>query len=265
MNQESINKYEIMDELFTVKDKVVLITGSSGGLGYIFSRGLASRGANVVLNGTNKEKLYDAQRCLKEEGFETHAIPFDVTNANSVNEAVERIAGEIGPIDVLVNNAGVNLRAPAEEMDEATWDKVLNINLKGAFLVSRAAGNQMINNKRGKIINICSMQSELGRATISPYAASKGGLKMLTKNLAVEWAKHNIQINGIGPGYFKTDMTKALYENKEFDEWLRSRTPANRWGDPEELIGALVYLSSEASNYVNGQIIYVDGGLLSAV
>lgn len=254
-----------MDELFSVKNKVVLITGSSGGLGYIFSRGLASRQAKVVLNGTNKEKLYNAQRCLKEEGFETHALPFNVTDSKAVNEAVEKIAGEVGPIDVLVNNAGVNLRARAEEMDDETWDKVLNINLKGAFLMSRAVGAQMIKQKSGKIINICSMQSELGRATISPYAASKGGLKMLTKNLAVEWAKHNIQVNGIGPGYFKTEMTKALYENKEFDEWLRSRTPASRWGNPEELVGALVYLSSEASNYVNGQIIYVDGGLLSAV
>ncbi len=254
-----------MDELFSVKNKVVLITGSSGGLGYVFARGLASRGAKVVINGTNKGKLHETQRSLKEEGFETIAIPFDVTDVNAVNEAVKKIAMEAGPIDVLVNNAGVNLRAPAEEMDESTWDKVININLKGAFLVSRAAGKQMIKNKRGKIINICSMQSELGRATISPYAASKGGLKMLTKNLAVEWAKHNIQVNGIGPGYFKTEMTKALYENKEFDEWLRSRTPANRWGNPEELVGALVYLSSEASNYLNGQIIYVDGGLLSAV
>jgi gluconate 5-dehydrogenase len=150
-------------------------------------------------------------------------------------------------------------------MDEATWDKVLNINLKGAFLVSKAAGNQMIKRRSGKIINICSMQSELGRATISPYAASKGGLKMLTRNLAVEWAKHNIQINGVGPGYFKTEMTRPLYENEEFDQWLCSRTPANRWGDPEELLGAIIYLSSAASNYVNGQIIYVDGGLLSAV
>ncbi|MFW5820874.1 MAG: SDR family NAD(P)-dependent oxidoreductase [Bacteroidota bacterium] len=254
-----------MDELFSVKKKVVLITGSSGGLGYVFARGLASRGAKVVINGTNIEKLYETQRSLKEQGFETHAIPFDVTDADAVKEAMEKIDGEAGPIDVLVNNAGINLRAPAEEMDESTWDKVININLKGAFLVSRAAGKQMIKNKRGKIINICSMQSELGRATISPYAASKGGLKMLTKNLAVEWAKHNIQVNGIGPGYFKTEMTKALYENKEFDDWLKSRTPANRWGDPEELVGALVYLSSEASNYLNGQIIYVDGGLLSAV
>jgi gluconate 5-dehydrogenase len=254
-----------MEDLFEVKEKTILITGSSGGLGYIFARGLAVRGAKVVLNGTNKEKLYDAQRCLEEEGLETYAYPFDVTDYNAVNKQVERIAGEVGPIDVLINNAGVNLRAPAEEMDEATWDKVLNINLKGAFLVSKAAGNQMIKRRSGKIINICSMQSELGRATISPYAASKGGLKMLTRNLAVEWAKHNIQINGVGPGYFKTEMTRPLYENEEFDQWLCSRTPANRWGDPEELLGAIIYLSSAASNYVNGQIIYVDGGLLSAV
>ncbi len=255
----------MMQDLFSVKDKTVLITGSSGGLGYFFARGLASGGARVILNGTNKEKLNNSRQNLKEQGFETLAFPFDVTSANDVSNAVERINAEEGPIDVLVNNAGVNLRAPAEEMDEATWDKVLNINLKGAFLVSQAVGKGMIRKKQGKIINICSMQSELGRATISPYAASKGGLKMLTKNLAVEWAKYNIQINGIGPGYFKTKMTKALYENKEFDEWLRSRTPANRWGDPEELVGALIYLSSDASNYVNGQIIYVDGGLLSAV
>lgn len=254
-----------MDDLFSVKDKTALITGSSGGLGYIFARALATRGAKVVLNGTNKEKLYDAQRCLKEEGFGTYAFPFDVTKTQEVNTEVDKIAGQIGPVDVLVNNAGVNLRAPAEEMDEETWDRVLNINLKGAFLVSKAVGRQMIKKKEGKIINICSMQSELGRPTISPYAASKGGLKMLTKNLAVEWAKHNIQVNGIGPGYFKTEMTKPLYENKEFDNWLCSRTPANRWGDPEELVGALIYLSSAASNYVNGQIVYVDGGLLSAV
>ncbi len=254
-----------MKDLFSVKNKTILITGSSGGLGFTFANGLAARGAKIALNGTNKEKLFEARRRMEEKGFETYAFPFDVTSSKAVNAEIERISSEVGPIDVLINNAGVNLRAPAEEMDEETWDKVININLKGAFLVSKAVGSQMIKQKSGKIINICSMQSEIGRATISPYAASKGGLKMLTKNLAVEWAKHNIQVNGVGPGYFKTEMTKPLYENKEFDQWLCARTPANRWGNTEELLGAVIYLSAAASNYMNGQILYVDGGLLSAV
>ena len=166
---------------------------------------------------------------------------------------------------MLVNNAGVNLRGPLAEIDPGAWDEVIATNLTGVFLTSRTVAEGMIARKRGKIINICSLMSEVGRASIGPYAASKGGVKMLTRAMAVEWAPHNIQVNGIGPGYFLTDMTRPLADDPKFDAWLRRRTPAGRWGRPEDLVGAAVFLSSRASDFVNGQILYVDGGLLAAI
>lgn len=254
-----------IQELFNINGKIAMVTGSTGGLGSSFAKGLAENGTVVILNGRNREKLDEQVQSLRSAGYNVHGYAFDITSSEEVCHAVELINKEVGPIDILVNNAGINLRAPLENYKDEDWDKLIGINLTGAYKVSKAVVKAMIERRSGKIINIGSMQSELGRPTIAPYAASKGGIKMLTKGMAVDWAKYNIQVNGIGPGYFKTELTKPLYENPEFDAWLRGRTPSNRWGDPEELIGALLFLSSPASAYVNGQMIYVDGGLLASV
>jgi gluconate 5-dehydrogenase len=219
----------------------------------------------VILNGRNQEKINQQVKELQILGYSAYGYKFDITDSKQINEAIEKINEEIGTIDILVNNAGITIRTPLENFKDEDWDTIINTNLTGAFKVSKAVVKGMIEKKEGKIINIGSLQCELGRPSITPYAASKGGLKMLTKGMAVEWAKYNIQINGIGPGYFKTEMTTALFENSEFNDWVCSRTPSNRWGLTEELIGALLFLSSSASNYVNGQMLYVDGGLLASI
>lgn len=254
-----------MENLFSIKNKIVLITGSSQGLGWIMAKALAEAGAQVIINGRNEQKLSKASQKLKEFGLQVDGFSFDITNTAEINTAVDQIAEKYGSIDILVNNAGIQIRSPLEQFADQDWQDIMNTNLSGAFKVSRAVVPQMISRKEGKIINICSLQSELGRSTIAPYAAAKGGLKMLTKAMATEWAQHNIQVNGIGPGYFITDMTKSLAENQEFDQWLKHRTPAQRWGKPEELIGTLIFLASAASSFVNGQIIFVDGGILAAI
>jgi gluconate 5-dehydrogenase len=254
-----------MNTLFDLSGKTALVTGSGGGLGLVMARGLASHGARVILHGRNANKLDAAVKKLSGEGLHVHGCIFDVADSVAVKSGIREVSGKYGQIDILVNNAGINLRHPLEEFPEDEWNKTMAINLKAPWLMAKAVVTDMIRRKSGKIINICSMQSELGRPTITPYAVSKGGLKMLTKGMAVEWAKHDIQVNGIGPGYFKTDMTRALWEDPEFDRWLCNRTPADRWGNPDELIGALVFLASDASSYVNGQVIYVDGGLLASV
>jgi gluconate 5-dehydrogenase len=253
------------DPLFDLTGRVALITGSSRGLGLVLARGLARAGAKIVLNGRTRETLDHAVTLLRGEGFDAVACAFDVLDRKLIEAQVRSIEQEIGPIDILVNNAGVQKRAPAVDIDEALWREVLDINLTGVFLVSQVVGRLMVERKRGKIINLCSLLSEAGRPTIAPYTASKGGVKMLTKALAVEWAQFNVQVNGIGPGYFATEMNRALIENPEFDRWLKARTPAGRWGRPEELIGAAVFLASDASSFVTGQIIYVDGGVLAAL
>jgi gluconate 5-dehydrogenase len=250
---------------FDLKNKKVLITGSSGGLGYTMAHGLAKEGATVILNGRNKDKLHKAIQLLKQKSLQVDGYVFDVTDKNQVKESILMITEKYGSIDVLVNNAGIQIRGPLEDFEENDWDLIIKTNLSSAFIVGKHVVRGMIERRSGKIINICSLQSDLARPTIAPYSASKGGLKMLTRAMATEWAKHNIQVNAIGPGYFKTEMTKALYENKEFDAWLCSRTPANRWGNPEELLGSLIFLASEASSYVNGQIIYIDGGMTACV
>ena len=242
-----------------------MITGSTGGLGSLFASGLAENGCTVILNSRSREKADAQLKQFNNLGYSAYSSAFDVTNSEEINEAIQLIRKEVGEIDILVNNAGINLRAPLEDFDDDDWDKVIGINLTGAYKVAKAVVKSMIERKSGKIINIGSMQSELGRPTIAPYAASKGGIKMLTKGMATDWAKYNIQVNGIGPGYFKTELTKPLYENPEFDAWLCKRTPIKRWGNVEELLGALLFLSSDASSYVNGQMIYVDGGLLATV
>ncbi|MEZ5104712.1 MAG: SDR family oxidoreductase [Draconibacterium sp.] len=251
--------------LFSLQGKTALITGSGSGIGFALAQGLAGAGAKVILNGRNEEKLAEAKTKIRKQGYEVTSLIFDVSNSEEVKKAIEDYEKNIGPIDILVNNAGINIRKNFEEFEEADWKKILDINIQGAMIVSQVVAPAMIKRKSGKIINICSMQSELGRPSIVPYAVSKGGIKMLTKALCAEWGKYNIQVNGIGPGYFETELTKPLMEDQEFDKWLRGRTPSGRWGKPEELVGAAVFLASTAGNYVNGHILYVDGGLLASV
>lgn len=250
---------------FDLSGKLALVTGSSRGLGAVLAQGLAAAGARLVINGRNPETVTKKTAELREAGVEVFESVFDVTDEDQVATAVEKIESEAGPIGILVNNAGVQVRAPLEQFKVEDWDDILDINLKGAFVVSKHVGTKMISRKAGKIISICSMQSRFGRQTIAPYAASKGGLAMLTRGMAVDWAQYNIQANGLAPGYFITEMTQPLADNPEFDAWLKNRTPAHRWGDPQELLGALVFLASGASDFVNGQIIYVDGGIHAAI
>jgi gluconate 5-dehydrogenase len=251
--------------LFNLKGRTVLISGSGSGIGFALAEGLAGAGAKIILNGRNESKLDDAEKKLLKSGAEVSKLVFDVTRSDEVKTAIKNYENNEGPIDILINNAGINLRKPFENFEEKEWKNILDININGAMIVSQAVAPFMIDRKAGKIINICSAQSELGRPTIVPYAVSKGAIKMLTKGLCAEWAKYNIQVNGIGPGYFETELTQPLQDDPKFDEWFRNRTPAGRWGKPSELIGAAVFLASDAANYVNGHILYVDGGLLASV
>lgn len=254
-----------MNPLFDLTGRTALITGSSQGLGFAMARGLAQAGAAVVLNGRDKEKLSMAARALDAEGARVALAAFDVTDGDAAMREVEEIEAEFGAIDILVNNAGIQRRAPLAEMTEAQWREVLDTNLTSAFLVARAVAPRMIARGAGKIINIASVIAEVSRPTIANYAAAKGGLKMLTKAMAVEWAKHGLQCNAIAPGYMETELNRALMANVEFNKWICGRTPAGRWGKPEELVGAAVFLASRASDFVNGQMIAVDGGLLAAL
>jgi gluconate 5-dehydrogenase len=255
----------MLQELFGLQGKVALITGSSQGLGFIMARGLAQAGATVVLNGRTEAKLQHAIATLANEGLTVYGYAFDVTNSAQIQQQIPAIEKDVGPIDILVNNTGIQRRAPLETFEESVWREIMETNLTSVFLVTKQVVQGMIARKSGKIINICSLQSELGRPTIAPYTASKGGLKMLTKAMAVEWGKDNIQVNAVGPGYFITEMTKPLADNPQFDSWLKARTPMGRWGDPAELIGTVVFLASRASSFITGQIIYVDGGILAAI
>jgi gluconate 5-dehydrogenase len=251
--------------LFDLTGRTALITGSSQGIGLALARGLAQAGAAVVLNGRDPQKLAAAGASLSATGGRVTTAVFDVTDAAAINRAVASIEADFGPIAILVNNAGIHWRAPLLEMTETQWREVLDTDLSSAFLVARAVAPRMIARGAGKIINTCSVMSEVSRPTIANYAAAKGGLKMLTRAMAVEWARYGLQCNGLGPGYILTELNRALVENVEFDKWIRGRTPAGRWGQPEELVGATVFLASPASNFVNGQILYVDGGLLAAL
>lgn len=254
-----------MKNLFDLAGRRALVTGSTRGIGNLMARGLAAHGASIVINGTSQAGAEEAARAITAEGYEAHPLAFDVTDGQAVTTAIQMIEETIGPIDILINNAGIQRRHPFLDFPEKDWDQVIEVNQKSVFLVSQAVGRYMVKRQAGKIINICSMQSELGRDTITPYAASKGAVKMMTRGMCVELARYNIQVNGIAPGYFKSDMTKALVEDPEFTAWLCKRTPANRWGNPEELVGAAVFLSSRASDFVNGHLIFVDGGMLAAV
>jgi gluconate 5-dehydrogenase len=250
--------------LFDLSHRRILVTGSNAGLGFAIARGLAQHGAGVILNGRNPEKLRSAADLLRKEGHTVEEARFDITKEEEVQAAVAEL-GSKRPIDVLVNNAGIQRRVRLDEISLATWSEVIETNLTSAMLVSREVVKEMIRRQNGKIINICSVMSDFARTTTGPYTAAKGGLKMLTKVMCADWAQFNIQINAIGPGYFMTEMTQVLADNPEFDAWVKQRTPAKRWGKPAELVGAAVFLSSDASSFVNGQILYVDGGMTAVL
>lgn len=254
-----------MSKQIELAGKVALVTGSSRGLGYTFAKGLCRAGAHVVINSRNSDAVATTVGELQKEGLSASPAAFDITEEDQIQDAVKRILNDHGRIDILVNNAGRQIRAPLEEFSLNSWKEIIDINLTGAFLMAKAVAPHMINRGAGKIVNICSLQSELGRKTIAPYAASKGGVKMLTRAMAVEWAEHNIQVNGIAPGYFLSDMTRSLANDPKFDGWVKGRTPAGRWGDPEELVGPLLLLVSDGSDFMNGHVIFVDGGMSIAV
>ena len=241
--------------LFDLTGRLALVTGSSRGIGRHLVQGLAEAGAAVVVNGVDPDGVESAVAELTAAGFEAHGRAFDVTDSDAIERSVADIESSIGPLSILVNNAGIQRRTPLLECTDETWQEVMEANLGSVFRVSRAVAARMLERGRGKIVNTCSLQSELGRPTIAPYAASKGGVKMLTRNMCAEWAPHGIQVNGLGPGYFATELTAALVEDEAFGEWLCKRTPAGRWGEVGELIGATVFLASDASNYVNGHIL----------
>jgi gluconate 5-dehydrogenase len=251
--------------LFDLSGRVALVTGSSEGIGFALAEGLGAAGARIVINGRNEEKLQAARESLAGRGIAAEAVRFDVSDRRAVFDAVERVEREIGEVDILVNNAGVQRRNPFETFPEDTWREIMAINLDGVFHVTQAVGAKMIARKRGRIVNICSVASELGRATIVPYAATKGALRQLTRGLSAEWAKHNVQINAIAPGYIRTPLNQALLADEKFSAWVAARTPAGRWAEPEELIGAAIFLASDAASYVNGHVLFVDGGLSTSV
>jgi len=254
-------------DLFDLKGKVALVTGGTHGLGMAIAKGLAGAGARIVINDIFKDKLDNAIAEYKQAGIQAHGYIFDVSKEPEVIAHLARIEKEVGPIDILVNNAGIIKRIPMVEMSVADFEEVIRIDLVAPFVMAKHVAKSMIARKSGgKIINMCSMMSELGRNTVSAYAAAKGGLKMLTKSMATEWAKHNIQANGIGPGYFATAQTAPIrVGGHPFNEFIIDRTPAGRWGDPEDLQGTAVFLASRASDFVNGQIVYVDGGILATI
>ena len=251
--------------IFDLSGRVALVTGSSRGLGRAMAEGLAAAGARVVVNGTDAARVDAAVRELQQAGRQAEGAVFDITDEAAVLQAFEGFDQRGLAIDILVNNAGIQLRKPILELSTAEWHKVLDTNLTAAFVISRETGQRMVARERGKVINIGSLTSQLARATVAPYAVAKEGIKMLTQAMAAEWAVHGIQANAIGPGYMLTDMNQALIDNPQFDAWVKERTPAKRWGRPDELVGVAVFLASPASDYVNGQIIYVDGGMTAVL
>jgi gluconate 5-dehydrogenase len=251
--------------LFDLTGRVALVTGSTSGLGRAIAGGLAAAGATIVVNGRNIERLKATVDGIRAKGLKAEGHPFDVTSEAAVIDGIAKIEREVGPIDILINNAGIQRRQPLVDMSEATFEEVMKHNLTSVFIVGRTVAKGMIARKRGKIVNIASLTSEVARKTIGPYTAAKGGVRQLTKTMCVEWAEHNIQVNAIGPGYFRTELNKTLWEDKAFNTWVTGRTPAGRWGEPEELIGVAIFLSSSASDFMNGQTVYVDGGLLAGM
>jgi gluconate 5-dehydrogenase len=246
--------------VFDIRGRTALVTGSSRGIGLALAGGLVEAGCSVALHARDAQALERAASTLSGDG-RVHHVAFDVTDRAAVDAGVAAVEAELGPLDILVNNAGMQHRAPLLDFPDDAWQRVIETNLTSAFYVGRAVARGMVERGRGKIVNIGSLQSELARAGTAPYAASKGGIKMLTRAMCAEWAPAGVQVNAIGPGYFDTELTSALVQDEQFDAWLRRRTPAARWGRPEELVGTLLYLASPASDFVNGQILYVDGGM----
>ena len=255
----------LIERLFGLEGRVALVTGSSAGIGAAIAAGLAGAGAEVVVNGRSPDKIAAVVARIAAAGGNAHGVAFDVTASAEVRAGVARIEEEIGPIDILFNNAGVQRRAPLEDFAEETWRELMRANLDSVFFVGQTVARAMIARKRGRIVNICSVQSELARPGIAPYAASKGAVKMLTKGMAVDWGKYGLRVNGLGPGYFRTELNQALVEDETFSAWLAGRTPLGRWGEVDELVGAAVFLASDASSFVNGHILYVDGGLTASI
>ena len=256
---------------YDLTGKIALVTGASYGIGFAIAKGLASAGATIVFNDRKEDLVEKGIEAYKEEGIKAYGYVCDVTDEDAVEELIKKIENEVGIVDILVNNAGIIKRVPMCEMKAAEFREVIDVDLNAPFIMSKAVIPGMIKKGHGKIINICSMMSELGRETVSAYAAAKGGLKMLTKNIASEFGEHNIQCNGIGPGYIATPQTAPLREKQAdgsrhpFDSFIIAKTPAARWGDPEDLAGPAVFLASDASNFVNGHILYVDGGILAYI
>jgi gluconate 5-dehydrogenase len=254
-----------MPGLFSLHGRRALITGSGQGLGFGYAEALAAAGASVVLNDLDEARLQAAADRLRAQGAQVETIPFNVARADEVAARLQANIARHGPFDILINNAGIHRYAPLVEMTSAQWQEVIDVNLTGAFNVARGVAPGMIAQKRGKVINVCSLMSEATRPSTGNYTAAKGGLKLLTKSMAVEWGPHGVQANGIGPGYILSAMTAHLAARPDFDTWVKTRTPAGRWGVPQDLVGAMIFLSSDASNFVNGQVLYVDGGWLAAL
>ena len=255
----------ITADTFRLDGKLALVTGSSSGIGLALARGLGQAGATLVLNGRDAPKLATAAAALRAEGLTVHERAFDVTDGEAVQTAIAAIEAEVGAIEILVNNAGLQRRGAFHELAAADWQAVMRTNVDSVFHVGQAVSRRMVSRRRGRIINICSVMSELGRPGVSPYTASKGAVKMLTKGMAIDLGPHGITVNGIGPGYFKTELTQALADDPAFSAWLINRTPCRRWGEVDDLAPAAVFLASDAARFVNGHILYVDGGVTASL
>jgi gluconate 5-dehydrogenase len=251
--------------LFDLAGRLALITGSTQGIGLALAEGLAAHGATVIINGRDPNRLSKAIEVLQDKGIPARGSIFDVTDRRQIDRGIESIETHIGPIDILINNAGMQFRAPLEAFPPEKWDELIRTNLTSVFNVSQPVARRMIPRGKGKIINIGSVQSELARPSIAPYTATKGAIRNLTRGMCADWAKYGLQVNAIGPGYFKTPLNQALVDSTEFSGWLEKRTPAGRWGNVEELVGAAVFLASDASSFVNGQTLYVDGGITASI
>lgn len=252
-------------EIFSLKGRVAVVTGSTSGIGLALAHGLAHAGATVVLNSHVAGELAHARDLLTKENLDVREALFDVTDSAAVTREVARIEGDVGPIDILINNAGIQRRTPLEDFAEEDWDDLIRVNMDGVFYVARAVARHMIPRRRGAIINICSINSELARPAIAPYTATKGAVKMLTKGMAVDWGRYGIRVNGIGPGYFETPLTSHLVADEAFTGWVKGRVLLGRWGRVEDLVGAAVFLASDAASFVTGHVLYVDGGVTAAL
>ena len=251
--------------LFDLSGKRALITGSSRGIGFALAKGLAGAGAEIVVNGRDAGRLSEAAESLRGNGATVHRLPFDASDHGATKAAVDGFEAETGPIDILINNAGMQHRTPLEDFDPADFERLMKTNVTTVFNVGQAVARHMIARGRGRIINICSVQSALARPGIAPYTASKGAVANLTKGMATDWAKHGLQVNGLAPGYFETELNAALVADPEFTAWLSKRTPAGRWGKVEELVGAAIFLAGDSASFVNGHILYVDGGITASL